>query len=41
MLEKYLQIFYAICVQFVEIIPAVLGVYLIFKFASSLLFDRR
>ena len=38
MLDVYLEIFYSICIQFVSIVPAVLGVYLLVKFISDLLF---
>nr|CDL66082.1 unnamed protein product [uncultured bacterium] len=38
MLDVYLEIFYDACVQFVAIVPAVLGVYLLVKFVSDLLF---
>ena len=38
MLDVYLEIFYGVCVQFVAIVPAVLGVYLLVKFISDLLF---
>lgn len=40
MLEAYLQIFYAYCVQLVPLIPAVLGVYLVVSLTAQLLFER-
>lgn len=40
MLDEYLEIFYATCIQFVGILPAVFAIFLLFTFIGSLLFDR-
>lgn len=38
MTEAYLEIFYEVCILFAPIVIPVLGVYLLFKFTSDLLF---
>lgn len=40
MLEQYLEIFYAACIAFVAIIPAVIAIHVLFNYIASLLFDR-
>lgn len=38
MIDVYLELFYEVAIKLVVIIPAVLGVYLVLKLASDLLF---
>lgn len=40
MIDIYLEIFYTTATAFVAIIPAVLGVYLVVKLTSDLLFKE-
>jgi uncharacterized membrane protein YesL len=41
MIDEYLQIFYQTCLSLIPIIPAIIGIWLLFDLLGGLIFNKR